>query len=66
MADRTKSKVAPIYGRTLGQEERAQFFKDLIADNKDWIGLTRLGDSRKFLDYGAASGILSFVCGKVL
>lgn len=65
MADQTESKAAPIYGRTLGQEERAQLFKDLIADNKDWIGLTRLGDGRNFLDYGAVSGILGFVCGQV-
>lgn len=52
--------IAPAYGDNASQVARAEFFKILIADRKDWIGISDKAD--KVMDYGSATGILSFVC----
>lgn len=52
--------IAPAYGDNASQVARAEFFKSLIADRKNWIGISNKAE--KVMDYGSATGILSFVC----
>lgn len=50
-----------IYTKNPENLARKQWLKDIINENKDWIGLDAGTGMKKALDYAAGTGFLSWV-----